>query len=171
MTSKEFTDILNDMVVIVDTREQKNQHILDYLIANNVPYIRKKLDSGDYSFELPNYQHLNLDKTSVVERKNSIDEISQNFTKGRDRFIREFERIPKGVDVHLVIENFTWTKLLNGTYRSKVSPKSVYASLFTFSNRFGIKTWTPTKADSGMVIYNALYYDLYFSLKDLQKKC
>lgn len=168
MTDKEMSEVLKDMTIIIDTREKKNQHILDYLKENNIKYIVEKLDSGDYSFYLPNYSHLNIDKCSVIEKKNSLDEISQNFTKGRDRFKREFERIPTGTKIHLLIEKATWKKLLNGSYRSKLSPKSFMASLLTFTNNYDIKVWFAGVDESPTLIYNILYYDLFSKLKEMR---
>ena len=170
MTDKEISNILNDIVIICDTREQKNQHILDYFKENNIKYITQKLDSGDYSFYLPNYPELNLDKCSVIEKKNSLDEITQNFTKGRDRFKREFERIPSGTYTHLIIEKATWKKLLNGSYRSQLTPKSFMASLLTFANNYDIKVWFAGVDESPTLIYNLLYYDLFNKLKEIKSK-
>lgn len=160
LTDKIISNILDNMIIVSDTREQKNQHILEYFKNNHIRYIERKLDSGDYSFIVPDYPELELDECVIIEKKNSLDEISQNFTKGRKRFINEFERIPEGTDVHLVIENATWKKLLKGSYRSKLSPKSFMASIFSFSIKYNIKTWFTGKDESPEVIYNLLYYGL-----------
>lgn len=168
MTDKEISAILKDMVIITDSREKRNEHILDYFKENNIKYITQKLDSGDYSFYLPNYPELNLDKCSVIEKKNSLDEITQNFTKGRDRFKREFERIPADTTIHLVVEKATWKKLLNGSYRSKLTPKSFMASLLTFANNYDIKVWFAGVDESPTLIYNILYYDLFNKLKEMR---
>ena len=113
------------------TQEKSNKHILEYLVENKIPYIVKKLDTADYSFILPNYPELQMDYKVLIEKKNSLDEIIGNFTGERERFKREFERV---VDekIHLVIEEATWTKVMKGSYRSKVSPQSLRASLLTW---------------------------------------
>ena len=167
MTDKEMQSILDDIVVIVDTREKKNDHILEYFKENGINYVVKKLDTADYSIELPNHPELNLDRKFLVEKKNSLDEISGNFTKGRDRFAREFERVVDE-NIHLVIENATWKKLLNGSYRSKFPPKSFMASLLTFSIRYNIKVWFCTPKESPTVIYNILRYELFEYLKNIR---
>ena len=38
--------------VLCDTREQCNQHIIQYLHANGIATESRKLDFGDYSFEI-----------------------------------------------------------------------------------------------------------------------
>jgi len=167
MTDKEISSIINDIVVIVDTREVKNQHILDYLIKNNIPYIVEKLDTADYSFILPNNRELGLDKKVLIEKKNSLDEIAGNFTSGRERFAREFERI-EDEHFHLVIENATFKKIMNGNTRSKISPKSLLASILVWTIRYDIKTWFVTKEESPYIIYSLLKYEL---MEILKNKC
>lgn len=163
-TDKEIGNIIKDMTIIVDTREVKNQHILDYLKENNIPYIVQKLDTADYSFFLPNYHELNLDRKFIIERKNSITEICGNFTKGRERFAREFERI-NDEHLHLVIENATWTKIKNGDSRSKMSPQAILGSILSWTIKYNIKTWFVTKQESPALIYNLLKYELMTELK------
>lgn len=167
-TDKQLSDILADMVIIVDTREVKNQHIIQYFKDNNIKYIIQKLDTADYSIMLPNYQDLRLDRKFLIEKKNSLEEISSNFGKDRPRFQREFERI---VDekLHLVIENATFKKLMNGTYRSQLSPKSFLASLLSWSIRYNFKVWFVGIDESPALLYNILYYELLEHLKELNK--
>ena len=109
---------------------------------------KREVDSGDYSFILPNYSELNLDKKILIERKGSLDELAGNFTKGRKRFQREFERLESDQKMHLLLENFTWRKLLNDSYRSKFSPNAYKASLITWSIRYDFKVWNVVKKDS-----------------------
>lgn len=168
MTDKELGDILDSVVVIVDTREQKNAHITSYLIANEIPYVERKLDTGDYSFFLKGYGYLGLDESVLVERKNSWNEIIGNFTSGRERFVNEFERIGEGVTMHVVIEGATLTQLYNQTYRSKVPPQSILASLLTFNIRYDAHVWFPRVVESPRLIHNLLYYGLREKLKNMQ---
>lgn len=168
LTDKMMQDILGDMVIISDTREQKNEHILKYFKDNSIPYIIQKLDTGDYSFFLPNYKDLGMDKMVLIEKKNSLDEIAGNFTKDRDRFAREFERIDKE-HFHLVIENATFKKLLAGGYRSKFPPKSFLGSLLSWNIRYNINTWFTTPTETPTIIRYLLYYELLEVLKNSNK--
>ena len=45
--------MLKEMVVLVDSREQKNGHILDYFQRQGIAYEIQKLDYGDYSCKIP----------------------------------------------------------------------------------------------------------------------
>lgn len=165
MTNKQISDILSDMVIIWDSREQKNKHILDYLDTNKIPYECEKLKSGDYTFILPNYPELNIDRKFLVERKANLSELAGNFTTGRDRFQREFERLDDDEKIHLVLESSSWKKLYNGTYRSKLNPRSFVASLLTWSIRYNIPVWMVETGESPELIYRILYYELYEFLK------
>ena len=169
MTDKQMNDIINDMVIISDTREQKNQHILDYLVENNIPYKVDKLTTADYTFILPHFPELNLDRKILIEKKNSLDEIAGNFTKDRARFTREFERVQASETIHLVIENATWTKINNASYRSKMPSNSFTASLLTYSIRYNCKVWFAQPKDSPSLIYNLMKYELMERLKEIRK--
>lgn len=167
MTDKQIAEIMSQMVYVVDTREKKNEHILDYFKEHDIKYKVEKLDFGDYGFELPEpYSHLN--NKIVVEKKNSIDEINGNFTKGRERFHNEFKRArDNDAKVHLVVENATWKKIMNGTYRSKISPNSVMASFLTFGQMYDMPVWFVEKSNSPMLITNLINYGVRGILKNV----
>lgn len=168
ITNKERMDIINDMVILWDSREQKNKHIIDYLDKYKIKNKRKKLDVGDYTFILPNYPELKLDNKFIVERKGSLDELSGNFTQGRQRFAREFERMKKGQKIHLVLEGFTWQKLINGSYRSGFNPNAYKASLIAWCIKYDFKYHPVIKRDSGEIIYEILKKELEHELNNLK---
>ena len=71
--------------LISDTREKKNQHVLDYFEAVGIKYEIAKLDFGDY---MDAYR-----PGIVIDRKQNIAELAKNVVgKDRDRFVRELER-------------------------------------------------------------------------------
>lgn len=69
------------MVILIDTREQVNQHITNFFQVNNIPYTTIKLDTGDYSAMIPQNFELGIYRDAyfpfTVERKNSIDELAR----------------------------------------------------------------------------------------------
>ena len=81
---------------IFDTREQKNQHIINYFKKNNIEYKIQKIDEGDYKIE---------DRDNIcIERKGNLDEIMANITQAR--FKRELQRAKqKGIKLIVLIEN------------------------------------------------------------------
>ena len=78
------------MVILIDTREKVNDHILNYFNKKNIAYRQQALEFGDYSFMLPKVDgllcnELYFHKEIVIERKNSLEELSGNREKvGRD---------------------------------------------------------------------------------------
>jgi ERCC4-type nuclease len=118
-------------VVWIDSREKKNQHITKRLDELNIQYQVKKLFVGDYSFI---WNGIDYSNKVVVERKQNFSEIIGNFTKGRERFKREFERA-KGCRVILVIEE-PESHLDKHLYRSRMSPKDVKSFFNTWCNKF-----------------------------------
>lgn len=167
MTDKELGEVLKNVTVVVDTREVKNQHILDFLEQNNISYVKSKLDSGDYSLDVPE-PYSELSRTVCVEKKNSLDEIVGNFTKGRERFNNEFTRAcDKNVKMHLVIENATWRKVVNESYRSSMPSSSLTGSIMSFCIKYNLPVWFVGKDESPMIIFNLLKYELRNQLNRL----
>lgn len=80
----EIKEILKRIVVLVDTREQTNDHILKWFDSKGIKYKRTKVDYGDYSCYLPvgsfkgQARDIYFDRDVVVERKFCIDELAMN---------------------------------------------------------------------------------------------
>lgn len=167
LTNKQKIDILEDMTIIVDTREQKWGHIEEYLDKQGISYKVEKLDVGDYSFELPSYPELQMDRKIIIERKGSLSEVAGNFTSGRKRFRRMFERLEQGQIIHLVMETATWRKIFNGTYHSSFHPNAYKASLLSYSIRYNCPVWFAEKKESPEIIYKLMYYELKEFIENL----
>lgn len=160
MTPKEMENILQTMFLLVDTREQPTEQYYKRLDSVGVPYRRQKLDFGDYScgYLASDGFEVLLDKEIVIERKMSLDEICANFTKGRDRFAREFERAANSsAKVHLIVENGNYEKILKGTYRSKLNSNSLLASFMAFADRYNISVHF-CKPDTTPTLINKIFY-------------
>lgn len=76
--------ILRNLVVLVDTREQANDHILEYFDSKKIAYKNQKLNYGDYSCMIPigtfegQTRDIYFTNDVVVERKFCIDELAMN---------------------------------------------------------------------------------------------
>lgn len=155
-TEKEVKELLKKMTIICDTREQVNGNITGYLDKNKLPYISRKLDVGDYSFDVDG---LTFSDSIAIERKASIDEIAGNFTVGRQRFENEFLRAKaNGIKVFLLIEDCSWEKIKSHDYRSKLKPQSLIATLLSWQVRYNISIIFCKAKDSGELIYGTCYY-------------
>lgn len=52
-TDKEIDLLLKSIIILVDTREQQNEHILKYFDTHDIVHEKMKLNHGDYSFYVP----------------------------------------------------------------------------------------------------------------------
>ena len=95
---------LKNVIVICDTREQKNEHILKEFNRMKVNYITdKSLPFGDYSFIV---QDRDFSLSCVIERKANVNEFYSNITSDRDRIEREFAAASAlSKEFILIIEN------------------------------------------------------------------
>lgn len=157
----DLEQILSSMVILVDTREQDSERAEKRYKSFSVPYIKKKLDYGDYSAE---YRDLFGDThriNTVIERKMNLEELSSCFTSQRKRFEKEFERAKKDkANVYLLVENATWENLINGKYKTRFNAKSFLASITAWMARYDIKIIFCKKETSGKMIQEILYREL-----------
>lgn len=163
-TDKEIDLIIKSMVILVDTREQKNQHILSTFEKNKIAYKEKALDRCDYSFYIPANEDLSIsrdlyfDKEIAIERKASLDEIANNWTKERDRFEKEMALAPK-IKL-LLIENCNYSDIIEGNYRSQYNKKAFLATLHTFMHRYNLPImFMPQNQHSALFIKK--YFEYY----------
>lgn len=161
MTPFEVNRTLESIVILVDTREQDTPALHKRLEGLHCPFEREKLDSGDYSckYTLPDgtTERLNV----AIERKMNLDELCTCFTKGRLRFMREFERAQQeGTKIHMLIECGNWDYALSGRYRSRFNPDSLSASMLAWSIRYGFGIHFCKPENTGKLIYKILRYEL-----------
>ena len=164
-TQTEEKKLLDSMVIVCDTREHdgKNDHILKYFDDKKVPWIKRKIEFGDYTAMIPANPELGIfrdlwfDREIIIERKANLDEMAINVTKERDRIKKEFSQAPK--NKVLMIENASYADMVNGNYRSDYSPKSYYGTIHSFWHEYGLPVvFMPDPAYSGMFIRGYLQY-------------
>jgi ERCC4-type nuclease len=163
-TDKEVDKLCKSIVVLIDTRE-KQSHVADWLDSKKISWENRALKQGDYSFYLPENPELGIDRDYyfdreiMVERKHGLDEIAGNFTTNRARFEEELAMFPG--KKYLLLENTTYSDIINNNYRSKLSPKAFLATLHTFNHRYGLEvTYMPNNQHSGAWIYGTFIYYL-----------
>ncbi|MGL5676461.1 MAG: ERCC4 domain-containing protein [Cellulosilyticaceae bacterium] len=166
-TDKEIKEILRQAIVVVDTREQKCGHIVEYFKEKKIPYVCEKLDFGDYTLKtiLPHLERpYYLQNQCVIERKANLNELSGNFTQGRERIEGEFMRA-KGT-FYLLIENARYQDILTHNYNTKYLPQSFIGTLKAFEARYDLKiTFLDDTTYSGDFIYRTLQHHLRELLK------
>lgn len=138
-TKGEIDKLLENLTIVIDTREQENLHIIKYLDKKGIKYIKEKLDQGDYSCFLGN---LDFRNKIAIERKAHLEELSGNLTKGRDRFERELQRAKDlNMDFYLLVENGSLFNIWKHDYNTDFNPKSFYNTLSAYQQqeRFNLK--------------------------------
>lgn len=161
---------LKSLTVIVDTREQPTARAKKRLEMIGLPIERKALPFGDYSAycTLPNGEAYSLEDKVAIERKMHLDELAMCYTRERPRFIREFERaVSSNAIVYLIVENADWEKVYNGTYRSKMEPKSFSASIHAWPAKYGCHVYFCKEDTTGLLIRDILYREMKYHLEAL----
>ena len=163
MNCFEIYTALKNMKILIDTREQDTPALRRRIKAMECETERIKLDVGDYSCKciLPDGGEYSLEKIVAVERKMNPDELCQCFTKGRERFKREFERAAvNGTKVYLLVEEADWETIFNGDYRSRLNPDALTASICAWAARYNINVIFCNAQTSGLLIKRLLRYEL-----------
>ena len=172
MHPAEIESCMKTMTVLYDTREHETPALRRRLNAMPCKSERRCLASGDYSAccTLPDGAEFTLESKVAIERKMSLDELCGNFTKGRQRFENEFERMKDaGGRMYIVVENADWRKVLSGRYRSRFNAKSLTASILAWCARYNAVPVFCTEYEAPDLIYNILYYELREHLKNYKK--
>ena len=163
MTPFEVKEALESLVLLVDTREQDTIFFRRRMKEVEIPYIRQKLDFGDYSAKCTTDDGKELDFSGsiAIERKMSLDELCQCYTRERQRFQREFERAKEvGAKIYLLVENGTWEKAIEGKYRSQMKPKAFLSSLLAWLARYNCQVIFCEARSSGKLIHEILYREV-----------
>lgn len=177
-TDTEINKLLKEnFMILYDTREQVNQHILDYFDKKKVPYKKQKIDEGDYTAIITKRPEMGIYRDIYfpvgVERKNSVDELAGNLAEKTDtrddvRLVRELQRAKaKGIKIFLIIEDKNGMEnILKGNYRSQYQPKAFIGRLTSIQDQYLHDTIFTSSANTGFEIYRKLYYSLRNFLRE-----
>ena len=146
------------MVIQIDTREQKYDHVTRYFDQQGIKYVRSKCVVGDY---------VNLENPMVViDRKKDLQEVAGNVCQQHDRFVRELELARElGYRMIVLVEepNITSVEQVFGWYnwRRKKNPKAVsgktlHKIMCTMSEKYGVEWQFTTKQNCGKRIVELL---------------
>ena len=162
-TDKEIQEKLKNILVLCDTREQVNGSILSFLDKKKIPYTKRKLDVGDYSFMVGDDT---FEDVLCVERKANLDELAGNITVDRSRLENEFLRAKaRGTRVVLLIEGASWEDIRAHNYISRLDPKSFLGTLFSWQDKYNLQIIFCKPEETGSMIYSLFYYRLRNWLK------
>lgn len=166
MTEKEAERYLESFRVVADTREQNTARARKRFKALGLVE-RATLSFGDYCGNLdingtPVYDVSSaITPQCCVERKMSLDELAMCFTRGRDRFRREFQRAEAaGAKVYLLVEGGSYEDIIAHRYRSKFASNAFLATLTAWSVRYNITPVFCRPETSAALIREILFRDM-----------
>ena len=145
-------------MIICDTREKKNGHVLDYFRQRDIPFEIRKLDTGDY---------MDADNDRLtIDRKQNLDELCGNlFSPDKSRFWREVRRAKaEHVRMIVLIEHGGRIRSLNdvpkwrGKY-TKVTGYRLYNEMCRCHIAYGVEFWFCDKRSTGKRIAEILAQD------------
>lgn len=160
-TEKEYRQLIKNMVVLCDTKENKNKHILDEFDKQKIEYKQKALKTGDYSFMIKACPELGFQYDTYftdeicVERKNSLSELAGNFALKTDdnRIFKELNRMINIERAYLVIENDCLDDIYAHKYQSEYNPDSYIRTLLTWQARNNMHIYFVKKENMARTIY------------------
>lgn len=178
LTDTQFKKLCNNIVILCQSNEQKNAHILDYFDSVGIRYRQRSIRDGDYSFiveacpELGIPCDLAFDDDLFIERKNSLQELAQSLygqkekktvvvdgekiskTDYNDAFLRELKRaINKPYKFLLVEQKGGWSDLFDKRYPNNYSVEAFSSMLTVVEERYGLHVRFVRAEDMGKHIY------------------
>lgn len=142
-------------MIICDTREKKNQHVLAYFQKHDIPYTVAKLDTGDYMVP---------DGSVTVDRKQNLEELAGNLCSKSHRFWREVRRShDTGLKLVVLIEDGHYhgiedVKAWKSAY-TRVSGRYLANEMARVSIAYGVDFLFCSKRQTGKRIMELLGYD------------
>ncbi len=146
------------MVIQIDSREQKYEHVTKYFDSQGIKHVRSKCIVGDY---------INLENPMVViDRKKDLQEVCGNVTQQHDRFVRELELAKElGYKMIVLVEEPNIKELVDVcswyNWRKRKNPralngKTLYKIMQTMSQKYGFEWRFTTKQKCGETIVKIL---------------
>ena len=146
------------LVIQVDSREQKYDHVINYFDSKGIKWVRSKCVVGDY---------VNLENPMVViDRKKDLQEVAENVCQQHERFIREVELAKElGYRMIVLIEEPNMKQLVDVcswyNWRRRSNPKAItgktlYKIMSTISEKYGVEWQFTSKAKCGERIIELL---------------
>lgn len=141
-------------MLICDSKEKKNEHILRYFDRHGIDYEIRKLDVGDYMFE---------GGTISVDTKRSVDELASNMLNRNDhaRFLREAKRAAdSGIKLIVLLETSKYKAIPDlREWRSKysgITGRALMDAIYKTHISYGVEFMFAPKVSTGRRILEIL---------------
>lgn len=142
-------------MILCDTREKKNQHVIRYFERYGIEYDIRKLDVGDYMND--------CNSKLTIDRKQNLDELCGNLcSPDKSRFWREVRRAKaERIKMIVLIEHGSGFKTLQdvpnweGKY-TKVTGRQLYNEICRCHIAYGVEFFFCEKRETGKRINEIL---------------
>lgn len=142
-------------MIICDTREQRNEHVLKYFDRHRIPYRIETVKTGDYiSDENPGIS---------IDRKQSLGELSRNLlSHDRGRFYREIRRAREaGIHLFIVCEHGKGVESIEDVAKwvnpyGRVTGRMLREAIYKCAISYGCEFIFCNKRQTGKIIYEIL---------------
>jgi ERCC4-type nuclease len=146
------------LVIQVDSREQKYDHVVKYFDSQGIKWVKSKCVVGDY---------VNLENPMVViDRKKDLQEVAGNVTQQHERFVRELELarelgyrmivLVEEPNIKTVNDVFGWYNWRKKTNPKAVSGRTLAKIMLTMSQKYDVEWHFTSKGECGKRIVELL---------------
>lgn len=156
---------MRNFIILTDTRQQKESHIIKEFDKQGILHIRTGLPSADYmAVRYDNEKGFYLDYSILIDTKKDIEEIASNLCnsqnhqrilkeiqKGKDLGAKQFVFLINGGKVKTIEDLQNWT-----SKRTKVKGEVLLKIFKTMSQKYGVKFMIVPKNKMGETIIKLL---------------
>lgn len=153
-----------DILILADTRQQKDKYVTDYFDKQNIEWLRATLRSGDYMTIKNQNGLIKIDYSTIIDTKKDVEEIVHNLcnTTEHERIKREIIKAKElGCNdfIFLICDDKVqsiddlrkWS-----SKKTKVKGEVLYKIMCTMARRYQIRFIFTTKKEAGAKIINLL---------------
>ncbi len=162
------------MVIIHDSAEKSNQHILEYFDKKSIRCKKRKLKTGDYCFMIERCPELGFlvdtyfTDELCIERKNGLDEIAGNIKAHDERFFKELNRMINIQNCYLFIEDCQIDDIITHNYQSEYNEVAFLRRILGVQRISNFHMNFVKKENMGQMIYEVCHGVL---MSKLMKGC
>ena len=161
--------MMNNFIILRDTRQQKEEHIIKKFDKQGILHIRTGLPSADYmAVRYDNEKGFYLDYSILIDTKKDIEEIASNLCnsenhhrilkeiqKGKDLGAKQFIFLINGGKVKTIEDLQNWS-----SKRTKIKGSVLLKIFKTMSKKYNVRFMIVPKSKIGETIIKLLSNNL-----------
>lgn len=162
-TEKQLKELLSHFIVIHDSAEKSNMHVLEYFDKKNIRHKERKLKTGDYNFMIESCPEMGFPIDTYftdelcIERKSGLDEIAGNIKAHDERFFKELNRMINIQNCYLLVEDCRLDDIIEHNYQSEYNELAYLRRLLGVQRVSNFYMNFVKKENMGQMIYEICY--------------